>query len=150
MLKRHGANFAALVLIAIAALNFGCVNENTTSNTTATPADGLDRTILPIAEPKRETYKELDARNAEPRRVPSARPSDRGGPREWKFDVAARLRLAGSVGDSEPIDLEPAAASVRTRSSPTLRLHKVDQGLDGRRRRPDPMFRAETSNRRAP
>jgi len=66
MLKRHGANFAALVLIAIAALNFGCVNENTTSNTTATPADGLDRTILPIVEPKRQTYKELDARNAQP------------------------------------------------------------------------------------
>jgi len=66
MLKRHGANFAALVLIAVAALNFGCVNENTTSNTTATPADGLDRTILPIVEPKRQTYKELDARNAQP------------------------------------------------------------------------------------
>lgn len=67
MLKRHGANFAALVLIAIAALNFSCVQENTTSSTAApTPAGGLDRTILPIAEPKRQTYKELDARNAQP------------------------------------------------------------------------------------
>jgi arylsulfatase A-like enzyme len=66
MLKRHGANFAAVVLIAIAALNFGCINENTTSNTAATSADGLDRTILPIVEPKRQTYKELDARNAQP------------------------------------------------------------------------------------
>lgn len=66
MLNRHGARFAALVLIAIAALSFGCTQENATSNTVATSADGLDRTVLPIAEPKRQTYKELDARNAQP------------------------------------------------------------------------------------
>src|SRR5688500_9791565 len=66
MLNRHGTRFAALVLITIAALSFGCSQENATSNTVATPADGLDRTILPIAEPKRQTYKELDARNAQP------------------------------------------------------------------------------------
>ena len=66
MLNRHGARFAALVLITIAALSFGCSQENAASNTAATSADGLDRTILPIAEPKRETYKELDARNAQP------------------------------------------------------------------------------------
>jgi arylsulfatase len=66
MLKRHGSKFAALVLIAIAALNFGCVQENATPNTAATSADGLDRTILPIVEPKRQTYKELDARKAQP------------------------------------------------------------------------------------
>lgn len=66
MLKRHGTQFAALLLIAIAALHFGCVQENATPNTVATPADGLDRTILPIAEPKRQSYKELDARNAQP------------------------------------------------------------------------------------
>ena len=66
MLNTHGTKFATLVLIAIAALSFGCSQENTTSNTAATSADGLDRTILPIAEPKRQTYKELDARNAQP------------------------------------------------------------------------------------
>jgi arylsulfatase len=66
MLNRHGTRFAALVLITIAALSFGCSQENATSNTAATSADGLDRTILPIAEPKRQTYKELDARNAQP------------------------------------------------------------------------------------
>jgi arylsulfatase A-like enzyme len=66
MLKRHGAQFAALVLIAIAVLNFGCSQENATSTTAATSADGLDRTILPIAEPKRQTYKELDARDVRP------------------------------------------------------------------------------------
>jgi arylsulfatase A-like enzyme len=66
MLNRHGTKFATLVLIAIAALNFSCGQENAASNTAATSADGLDRTILPIAEPKRQTYKELDARNAQP------------------------------------------------------------------------------------
>lgn len=66
MLNRHGTQFAALVLIAIAVLSFGCSQENATSNSVATSADGLDRTILPIAEPKRQTYKELDARNAQP------------------------------------------------------------------------------------
>src|SRR5688500_14589452 len=66
MLNRHGAKFATLVLIAIAALSFGCTQENATPNTAATSADGLDRTILPIVEPKRRTYKELDARNAKP------------------------------------------------------------------------------------
>src|SRR5215217_126555 len=64
MLKRHGPQFAALMLIAIAALSFGCGSVNTPSNAAVTSADGLDRTILPIAEPKRQTYKELDARNA--------------------------------------------------------------------------------------
>jgi len=66
MLNRHGTRLAALVLITIAALSFGCSQENATSTTAATSADGLDRTILPIAEPKRQTYKELDARNAQP------------------------------------------------------------------------------------
>jgi arylsulfatase len=66
MLNRHGTKFAAFVLITIAALSFGCSQENATSNTAVTSADGLDRTILPIAEPKRQTYKELDARNAQP------------------------------------------------------------------------------------
>jgi arylsulfatase len=49
---------------------------------TATPAPGtteLDRTVLPIAEPKPPTYTELDARNAKPParfevKAPSARP----------------------------------------------------------------------------
>jgi len=66
MLNRHGTKFAALVLITIAALSFGCDQANTASTTGATPGDGLDRTVLPIAEPKRQTYKELDARNAKP------------------------------------------------------------------------------------
>ncbi len=66
MLKRHAAKFAVLMLIAISALNFGCGQENGTPNTSAASGDGLDRTILPIVEPKRQTYKELDARNVQP------------------------------------------------------------------------------------
>src|SRR4030095_15013976 len=66
MLNRHGTRFATWVLITIAAWCCGCPQEHATSNTVATSADGLDRTILPIVEPKRQTYKELDARNAQP------------------------------------------------------------------------------------
>jgi arylsulfatase len=44
----------------------GCegANKGSTPPKAAASSDGLDRTILPIAEPKRQTYKELDARNA--------------------------------------------------------------------------------------
>src|SRR5215216_3629089 len=66
MLKRHGTRFAPLMLIATAALHFGCASENAPLNTAAKSADGLDRTILPIKEPARQTYKELDVRNAKP------------------------------------------------------------------------------------
>jgi len=38
-------------------------NTGSTPPKAAASSDGLDRTILPIAEPKRQTYKELDARN---------------------------------------------------------------------------------------
>ncbi|MCM3870379.1 MAG: arylsulfatase [Pyrinomonadaceae bacterium] len=57
--------FAHLLLFTIAALTFGCnqpTEETATSNSAA--SDKLDRTVLPIPEPKRQTYKELDARNA--------------------------------------------------------------------------------------
>jgi len=64
MLKRYSPWIVALMVIAIAALMYGCGQEAgpTTSNTPS--SDGLDRTILPIKEPARQTYKELDARNA--------------------------------------------------------------------------------------
>jgi arylsulfatase A-like enzyme len=54
---------ASLTLLAIAGLMSGCSQE---SGPTAsmTSSDGLDRTVLPIPEPKRQTYKELDVRNA--------------------------------------------------------------------------------------
>ena len=42
-----------------------CNNQPKTENGTSTKAGGgLDRTVLPIREPRRQTYKELDARNA--------------------------------------------------------------------------------------
>ena len=63
MLKRYNILMASLTLLAIAALMSGCSQE---SGPTAsmTSSDGLDRTVLPIPEPKRQTYKELDVRNA--------------------------------------------------------------------------------------
>jgi arylsulfatase len=64
MLNNQITRMASLVLLAIAALTFGCNPEaETTTSNTASP-DGIDRTVLPIREPKRQTYKELDARNA--------------------------------------------------------------------------------------
>ncbi|MFZ0062603.1 MAG: arylsulfatase [Pyrinomonadaceae bacterium] len=63
MLKRYNILMASLTLLAIAGLMSGCSQE---SGPTAsmTSSDGLDRTVLPIPEPKRQTYKELDVRNA--------------------------------------------------------------------------------------
>ena len=50
----------------IAALSLSCNQQQTNSATTEvnTTSGELDRTVLPIPEPKRQTYKELDARNA--------------------------------------------------------------------------------------
>ena len=62
MLTRHSTRMASLMLIVVTALS-SC---NQTGETTPSGAasDKLDRTILPILEPKRQSYKELDARNA--------------------------------------------------------------------------------------
>jgi len=58
--------FVLTVSLLVAGFIASCDRENPgTKPTTAAPiSDGLDRTVLPIAEPKRQTYKELDARNA--------------------------------------------------------------------------------------
>ncbi len=45
----------------------GCNDQPAKENVaSANPGDQLDRTVLPIKEPKRQTYTELDARNATP------------------------------------------------------------------------------------
>ena len=68
MLRRFVVPFAfTSLLFFVAVFGTNCNQENTGSTPPqAGPAssDGLDRTVLPIAEPKRQTYKELDARNA--------------------------------------------------------------------------------------
>src|SRR5678815_2087857 len=67
-MRRYAGRGSALVFIAVSALCFGCnqTREGTpATGTSATGSDKLDRTILPIVEPKRQTYKELDARNAQ-------------------------------------------------------------------------------------
>ena len=63
MLTGHRAGIAALALIAMAGLAPGCGQETPTPS--AATSGQLDRTVLPIPEPKRQTYKELDARNAQ-------------------------------------------------------------------------------------
>jgi arylsulfatase len=64
MLTRYSTRIASLVLTMIVALMFGCSQE---AEKTAPISPGkLDRTILPIKEPARQIYKELDARNAKP------------------------------------------------------------------------------------
>ncbi len=62
MLTRYSTWIASLVLTTIAAFMCGCSQQ---AEKTASSSPGkLDRTILPIKEPARQTYKELDARNA--------------------------------------------------------------------------------------
>ncbi len=64
MWTRLSSQIVWLMLIAIAALTFGCSQPANEGTTASTSGDGLDRTVLPIKEPVRQTYKELDARNA--------------------------------------------------------------------------------------
>ena len=64
MLIRPKTQFASLLLIAIAVLTFGCSQPQSETPASNTASGELDRTVLPIQEPKRQTYKELDARNA--------------------------------------------------------------------------------------
>jgi len=54
-------SFAFLFLAGI--LLFGCTPKKG-DKTAVTSGDGLDRSVLPIKEPKRQTYTELDVRNA--------------------------------------------------------------------------------------
>jgi arylsulfatase A-like enzyme len=64
MLRRYSPWIIALTLVAIAALLYGCGQGTGPTASDAPSSDGLDRTVLPIKEPARQSYKELDARNA--------------------------------------------------------------------------------------
>src|SRR6185436_17618917 len=70
MLRKHKGLVALGLLAVVIAIISSCNQQsgggNTASNTTTAKSDGLDRTVLPIPEPKRPTYKELDARNVKP------------------------------------------------------------------------------------
>jgi len=68
MLRKYIFPCALLLLVAVTAISTSCNQRKggTTASNTSAKSDGLDRTILPIPEPKRQTYKELDARNAKP------------------------------------------------------------------------------------
>jgi hypothetical protein len=54
-----------VLMIFTGFLLFSCTQKKTDQPITAA-GDGLDRTSLPIKEPIRPTYKELDARNVTP------------------------------------------------------------------------------------
>src|SRR5450432_4600476 len=60
--------FTTLLPAAIALITFSCnqpkTEATTTTDTTKTASGEFDRTVLPIHEPPRQLYKELDARNA--------------------------------------------------------------------------------------
>ena len=67
MLAKYGAQISSLLLVATAMFTLSCSQQYPgTASTNSAASDGLDRTILPIAEPKRPTYKDLDARNVKP------------------------------------------------------------------------------------
>src|SRR5437868_3602443 len=59
MTTRHALGLVALLL---AGLGGGCSTMQST--TTGNSEGGIDRTVLPIAEPPQARYSELDARNA--------------------------------------------------------------------------------------
>jgi arylsulfatase A-like enzyme len=54
-----------LLVVFFGLLFFSCTQKKT-DQPALTSGDGLDRTVLPIKEPIRPTYKELDARNVTP------------------------------------------------------------------------------------
>jgi hypothetical protein len=60
--------FSMLLPAVIALITFSCNQPDTgvpaVTDSTKTASGELDRTVLPIHEPPRQTYKELDARNA--------------------------------------------------------------------------------------
>ena len=62
MFTRYSTWIASLVLTTTAAFMLGC-SQQAEKPASSSPGQ-LDRTILPIKEPARQTYKELDARNA--------------------------------------------------------------------------------------
>ncbi len=63
MTPRHFVVAISLALTASGAAGCGG-SEPSTSAPAGTATGALDRTVLPIPEPRRQTYKELDARNA--------------------------------------------------------------------------------------
>ena len=60
--------FTTLLLAGVVLITSSCnqpkTEATTTTDTTKTASGEFDRTVLPIHEPPRQTYKELDARNA--------------------------------------------------------------------------------------
>ena len=137
-----------------------------TATPAATAAGEPDRTVLPIAEPKPPTYKELDARNAKPPARFEVKAPARRAERRDRADRRRRLRRAEHVRRSHPhADDGPARAGrpalqqlphdgavladaqrAQDRTEPSHRQHRLDHGdRDGLPRQ----HRAESEQRRA-
>src|SRR5687767_4699977 len=64
MTRRSGAILEVLALALLATSLTRCSGSGSVEARAAQQSASIDRTVLPIPEPKRPTYKELDARNA--------------------------------------------------------------------------------------
>src|SRR5687767_3254697 len=64
MTRRSGAILEVLALALLATSLTRCSGSGSVEARAAQESASIDRTVLPIPEPRRQTYKELDARNA--------------------------------------------------------------------------------------
>ena len=139
----------------------------TIAGTTVSAQEKLDRTVLPIAEPKRPTYTELDARNAKPPprfevKAPKGAPnvvivliddigfggpSTFGGPiRTPTMDQLAQSGLRFNNFHTTAL-CSPTRNRAQDRTQPPHRQYRLDHGeLDGLPRQ----HRADPEQRRAP
>ncbi len=63
-MNRLGGSFTRLLALTLFATSLTQCGGSVPVESSPPQAGTLDRTVLPIPEPKRQTYKELDARNA--------------------------------------------------------------------------------------
>ena len=106
---------AALALAALAACNAPAPPQAATDKASPTAApDGIDRTVLPIAQPAPQRYTELDARNAKPpARFEVKAPSQRAQRRD-RADRRCRFRRPQYVRRSHPHADDGHAGAGRT------------------------------------
>ena len=65
-MKKHEITIAVLALLMNGCDELKLSKQSDSTQTTTSTESGIDRTVLPIPEPKRPIYKELDVRNAVP------------------------------------------------------------------------------------
>ena len=104
---------AALAVALATAMGAGCSAPPQQTSTPAAPAGGIDRTVLPIAEPNYPLATELDARNAKaPPRFEVKAPAGRAE-RPHRPDRRHGLRPAERVRRADPHADARAAGAAR-------------------------------------